>query len=436
MNHRACKDEARKRRPKRRERLCHAASVADLPLWPETVQGGRLVRMLQRFVESLRDESSHGNRQLFLDDVFVAYLLAFFNPTLRTLRTIEDFSETKQAQRHLSVRRICRSTLSDFHRLAAPERLGPLIAALREAVDRRIVGRRSPEGMEKLLQQVLAVDGTFLPAAADVAWAVVARNQRAGQCFRARTDWHVDVRTWIPEVVVVPEPGESESDSAARTITPGAIHVYDRGFQSFSLIAAHYEQQGDHWSPRADWVLRLREPGPNSPTLLVQHEASLSDAARAGGVMADQLVHVPGLQAAHGLMPSMRLVVVRAADGTEVRLLTNLVDVPAEIVALIYRYRWQVELFFRWLKSYANFNHLISHSAQGVLLNFYVVVIGALLMYLHTDGRPSKYLFSLLGLVAQGGASLTEIMPILRERERQCALDRASAARRRAQRQS
>jgi hypothetical protein len=417
---------------KRRERLREAASVVEVPIWPEKVQGGRLVRMLQHYVESLREESPHGNRELFLDDVFVVYLLAFFNPTLRTLRTLEDFSETKQAQRHLSIRRICRSTLSDFHHIAEPERLRPLIAELRAELVRRTIDSRPGHDLAGVLKQVLAVDGTFLPAAADVAWAVAARNQqRDGKCHRARTDWHVDVKTWIPEVVVVPEPGQSEADSAATTITPGAIHVYDRGFQSFSLIAAHYDLCKGEWTPRADFVMRLREPGPNSPVLVRDSEAEISDAARSSGVVLDQVVRVPGLQKSQGFADHLRLVVVRSPDGHEIRLLTNLFGVPAEIVALIYRYRWQVELFFRWLKCYANFNHLISHCAQGVLLNFYVVIIGALLMYLHTDGRPSKYLFSLLGLVAQGGATLAEIMPILRERERQCALDRASAARRR-----
>jgi hypothetical protein len=409
-----------------------AASVAELPIWPEKVQGGRLVAMLQRHVESLRDESSHGNRELFLDDVFVVYLLAFFNPTLRTLRTLEDFSRTKQAQRHLSIGRICRSTLSDFHRIVDPKRLCPMMAALRAELDRKTAGQRPPKDLSSVLQQVLAVDGTFLPAAADVAWAVAARNQRDGQCHRARTDWHVDAKTWVPEVVVVPEPGESEAHSAANTITPGAIHVYDRGFQSFALIAAHYERDKETWSPRADFVLRLREPGVNSPVVTVERDIPLDNAACESGVVSDQEVRLPGLATSQGFTKTLRLVVIRSPDGDEVRLLTNLLDISAEIIALIYRYRWQVELFFRWLKCYANFNHLISHDSQGVLLNFYVVIIGAMLMYLYTDGRPSKYLFSLLGLVAQGGATLEEIMPILRERERQCSLARASAARRRA----
>jgi hypothetical protein len=426
-----------KRTPSRRSSgLRRHASVAELPIWPEKVQGGRLVAMLQRHIKQLRGDRAHGNRALFLDDVFVVYLLAFFNPTLRTLRTLEDFSQTKQAQRHLSIRRICRSTLSDFNQLADPGQLHPLIRELRKELARQQRGNRTPKDLMQLLNQIVAVDGTFLSAAADVAWAVASRNQRQGQCYRARTDWHVDVKTWIPELVVIPAPGESEADSAARTITPGTIHVYDRGFQSFALMGAHYEENQGAWTPRADFVLRLREPGPNSPTVIIEDKRPLRERTCQSEILSDQEVLLPGLYASQGFNPRLRLVTLRSPDGNEVRLLTTLQDVPAEVISLIYRYRWQIELFFRWLKCYANFDHLISHSNEGLLLNFYVVTIGAMLMYLHANGRPNKYLFSLLGLVAQGTASLDEIMPILRERERQCALDRASAARRRARKKA
>lgn len=63
-------------------------------------------------------------------------------------------------------------------------------------------------------------------------------------------------------------------------------------------------------------------------------------------------------------------------------------------------------------------------------MNFYVAIIGIMLMYLHTGYRPSKYLFPLMGMVASGSATLEEIMPILRDRERQCALARESERRR------
>ena len=109
-------------------------------------------------------------------------------------------------------------------------------------------------------------------------------------------------------------------------------------------------------------------------------------------------------------------------------MLTTLLDVDASVIGILYRHRWQIELFFRWMKSYARFDHLISHTREGVLLNFYVAVIGVTLMYLHMGHRPSKYLFIMLGMVANGSASLEEIMPILRERERQCQMQRDRVA--------
>lgn len=116
--------------------------------------------------------------------------------------------------------------------------------------------------------------------------------------------------------------------------------------------------------------------------------------------------------------------------------MTSLMDVSAATIALLYRYRWQVELFFRWFKSLANFGHLLSHRREGVLTHLYVTIIAVLLMYLHTDYRPSKYLFALVGQVATGGATMEEILPILRERERRSELVRQSRAHRAAKKKS
>jgi hypothetical protein len=402
-----------------------------LPVWEETVQGGALVRQLSKYVAELR-QGEHGNRQLFLDDVFLAYLLAFFNPAIRSLRTIEDFSQTVQAQRHLSTRKICKTTLSDFNKLADPERLQPILTALRGELARKH-GPQPPKDLQGLLKQVLAVDGTFFTAAADIAWAIGSRNQHV-QRHRARLDVHLDVHTWLPEVIAVPEPGQGEAERAASAVKPGAIHVYDRGFGSFELVAAHYEERSGELRPRAEFVLRtlshqffLRDDA---------EERTLTEEERQRGFVTDRVGYLSGSQG-NVRSPSalVREIVLVAPSGEEVRLLTNLVELPASVIAEIYRQRWQVELFFRWLKCYANFDHLISHSRQGVLLNFYVVIIGVLLMYLHSGGRPSKYALILLGSAAHG-APLESILPILRERERQCEVARQSAARRRARKKA
>ena len=400
--------------------------LESLPNWPEHITGGKYIRMLDKYVQSLRDADAHGNRRLFLDNVVIAHLLAFFNPTLRSLRTIEDFSQTRQAQRHLSVRRLCKSTLSDFHRIADPTLLSPIIEHLKALAASKGL-RPPPAGLPETLGQVLAVDGSFFTVAADVAWAVAHRTNQGKTRASVRLDMHLDVATWLPQVIGVSGSETSEAEHAARSITPGAIHVYDRGIFSFKLLERQQKA-------KAFFVHRLREPGPRSPRFIGENARPLASEDEAAGVLSDTLGRMAGSQHCPAPDIILREVIVRSPDepGGVIRLLTNLLEVEAWAIALLYRYRWQVELFFRWLKVFANFSHLISHSREGVLLSFYVAVIGTLLMYLHTGAKPSKYAFSLLGLVASGASTLEEIAPILAERERRIALEAARRARRKA----
>jgi transposase len=410
----------------RPERQGHPELLArDLPVWPEHIIGASHIRSLQKLLGELREQEPHGNRSLFLDDIFVASLLAFFNPTLRTLRTIEDFSQTRQAQKHLSIPKLCKSTFSDFNKLAEPERLQPILDHLRREILKPGPGpSRLADPLLDLHRKILAVDGTFLKAAATVAWAI----RRPGSKTGARLDFHLDVETWLPELIVIPEHSEGEATTALTAITPGAIHVYDRGIFSFDLIEAH--------APKAaDFVMRVREPGVRVPKLIEIESRPLTQADRDAGIVSDRLVRLAGSQHAPAPACVLREVVIIPADPSQgsVHLLTTLMDVEAWIIGLLYRNRWQVELFFRWMKSYARFDHLISHTREGVLLNFYVAVIGVTLMYLQAGHRPSKYMFSLMGMVANGSASLEEIMPILRERERRNQLERDRLARKRAE---
>jgi hypothetical protein len=392
--------------------------------WPEMVVGGKQVRMLDKHLRGLREQSAHGNRELFLDDVVTAHLLAFFNPTLRSLRTMEDFSQTRQAQRHLSVRSLCKSTLSDFHRLADPTRLEPIVRHLHAACLAQ-GGGRLPADLPETLGKVLAVDGSFFAIAADVAWAVMHRANNGVQRASVRLDVHLNVATWLPEVIGVSGSETSEAQHAAQVITPGAIHVYDRGIFSFELLEAQA-------AANAFFVHRLRQPGPRSPQFVASESRPLTAADVAAGVISDTLGRMAG--STHRQAPEVlcREIVIRSPNepGGEIRLLTNLLDVTAHVVGLLYRYRWQVELFFRWLKVFANFSHLISESRAGLQLTFYVAVIGVMLMYLHSGAKPSKYAFSLLGLVANGSATLEEIAPILAERERRIGLENAGRLRR------
>jgi hypothetical protein len=409
-------------------------AAESLPEWPVPVQGGKYVRMLDRHLAALREAVPHGNRKLFLDDVFVAYLLAFFNPTLRSLRTIEDFSQTRQARRHLSVRKLCKSTLSDFNRLIDPRVLEPVMDRLRGEVARRNAGRdsrRLSADLSQVVQQVLACDGSFFTLAADVAWAVQHATNQGKTHASARLDVQLDVGTGLPELVNVSGSETSEAEHAALHVRPGAVHLYDRGIFSFEMIEAHL-------SRNAFFVNRIRKAGKRCPSVTIVEERPLTDRDRKAGVISDRLVRLSGSKRRVAPNVVLREVILESPqeDGGTIRLLTNLLEVEAWVIGELYRQRWQVELFFRWLKVYAHFEHLISETREALLFNFYVAVIGVLLIYLHSECKPSKYAFLLLGMVAQGGATLEEILPILQERERRIALERARVARRRAEKSS
>jgi hypothetical protein len=430
-----------------------ASNVAPLKVWPEKIIGGKYIRMLEKSLEPLRQEKSpHGSCKLFLDDVFVMYLLAFFNPTIRSLRTIEDLSQTQQAQKHLNVAKVCKSTLSDFNKLVDPDRLLPIIKALQAQQPPSQSGSQKPpsqsaadSNLRLMLEKTIAVDGTYLHAVADVAWAVANSNNHGATRHRARLDAHVNVTTWLPETIVVPAPGQSESDSAIENIQPDRIYLYDRGYVSFALIRAHYSEtvdglnsntNGEDQHAKSHFVIRYKQAGNNCPSLQDYVEQPLTDEDREAGVTSDRIGYFMSDSAnkagVHGI--KLREVVVPYEENGEpkiLRIITNLLDVSAKTIALLYQYRWQVELFFRWFKSIGNFGHLLSHSRSGVLAHLYVSIIAILLTYLHTGHRPSKYMFAMLGQVAAGAATLEEVIPILRERERRKELDRQSAARRR-----
>ena len=89
-------------------------------------------------------------------------------------------------------------------------------------------------------------------------------------------------------------------------------------------------------------------------------------------------------------------------------LLTDRLDLPAELVALGYRYRWTVELFFRWLKCVLGCKQLLTTSANGVALQIYTALIASLLIVLWTGRKPTKRTWEMLQFYFQGWASLDE----------------------------
>lgn len=102
------------------------------------------------------------------------------------------------------------------------------------------------------------------------------------------------------------------------------------------------------------------------------------------------------------------------------------------MIGAVYRQRWQIELFFKWLKTWARMDHLLSTSRGGITFQFYVAVIGVLMMYVQSGRRVSIYTLIALGRLARGECTPDEAMAVIARAERERDLNRARQARRRA----
>jgi hypothetical protein len=383
-----------------------------------------------RQVMPLRDRfaamggASHGNTQLEMFDALIVMLAAFFNPMCRSLRLIEQLSQLPFLQGKLAVDRVCKSTLSDAFERFEPQRLTPLIEGLMAEVPHL---RRTDANLEGVCKQVIAADGSFFNLAADVTWALhqakTGGGKRTGRTHaRCRLDLQIDVDTFTPVDLAVG--GQDEGSEAAAFIPrlkAGVIYLVDRNFLHFGFVNAVLDQG-------SDVVLRLRDKAPRFET-----QASLPLCARdiAAGITSDRTGILPGSPGGRTGPPPTRLlreVILPGADGKPLRLLTSLLDVPAWVIAELYRRRWQIELFLRWLKVWTGMDHLISHGKKGITLQFYVAVIACLLMHLATGRKVNKYTVFLMGQVASGLASFEDILPLLDKVEREKEQERQRRA--------
>ena len=90
-------------------------------------------------------------------------------------------------------------------------------------------------------------------------------------------------------------------------------------------------------------------------------------------------------------------------------LVTDRLDLPAEIIALLYQYRWQIELFFRWFKCILGCTHVLSYSKNGFSLQVYCALIASMLITLWSGRKPTKRTFEMLCYHLLGWAEEEEL---------------------------
>ena len=399
--------------------------VTPIPRRPDQLDGRRFFRMIDEHLKHLHDLPAHGNRTFFYDQLVIAHLLAFFNPAMHSLRRIEDAFDLPAVQRRLGFRGAAKSTVADAQRLFDPELLRPIFEDLKQRVNIQPHDAR----LDQLTRQLVAVDGTFFNVASRIPWALYNRKSNNGRTPKktgcrgkttrgnVRAHVHFDILRGVPEHFTLTGGTAGEGRQLQCSLRPEHCYVLDRGFQSYNLLDEIVQAD-------SDFVVRLRK----SARCKELEPRGLTAADLAAGVETDALVRVGWRADRTAAPPLLRRVAVRVEDKDEpLVLLTSCLDLPAELIALMYKHRWQVELFFRWLKCMAHLEHFYSESPEGMTIQLYVTLIATLLIALETGARPSVYDFSLMSMVIGGMAPLEEALAVAAKRRK----EREGAARRR-----
>ena len=349
------------------------------PESPESLRGNRLIKPINHLIEKLHDVGTDrdraGNRKLFFDQYATLLLLYFFTPSLDSLRALQEATGWEKTRKKLGIESTSLGSLSEAARIFDASHLEPIIHELAAQAVPLSKGREA-----EALKGLTAVDGSVFSGMSRLAWALWDKPE----CQAAKLHLHFDVLKGVPCGAAVTPAACSEPGQLEAMLQPGRLYVVDRGYADYELFARIV-------GAGSSLVARVKD----NIAFTVQEERSLDDAAKRAGVVRDVILSRLGTSHHKDeLRRPMRLVVVRTVDRdgkvNELWLITDRLDLDAELVALAYRYRWTVELFFRWLKCILGARHLISRGRNGVTLQMYAALIVSLLIVLRAGRKATK----------------------------------------------
>jgi len=221
---------------------------------------------------------------------------------------------------------------------------------------------------------------------------------------------HFDVLKGVPVEITVTEGNGSETAQLRATLQPQRLYVIDRGYADYQLFQNIIDAG-------SGFIGRIK----SNAVWTVVEDRPLAAAAVAAGVRSDRVVQLGGPQSGSALKQSLRVVAVHTTDerGNAIVLLlaTHRLDLDAELIALGYRYRWAIELFFRWFKCILGCKHLLATSRNGVTIQVYLGIIASLLISLWTGKKPTKRTWEMLQFYFCGLASADELLEPIRKLE-------------------
>ena len=372
------------------------------------VKGFKYFELLSRLLSRLHDtrckrDRAH-NRRLHMDQYLSLLVLSFFNPLCESLRGIQRAGELKKVQKKLGVSRTSMGSLSEAARIFDAELLESIIGDL--------VGCLQPIPHDARLSDIKGVltlvDGTLLRALSTMTWASWKHDQNG---IKAHVQF--ELLKGVPVAAEITAANTSEKDILAKNLQPGRVYVIDRGYVQYSLFQEIIDA-------KSHFICRI----PDNAVFEVVEERELSQEALDAGVVRDAVVRLGCASRRNSLGQPVRIVEVECTphrkahkngrggpdQGDTILIAIDLLDVPPEVVALVFERRWQIEIFFRFFKHVLGCRHLLSECENGIQLQIYAAIIACLLIALWTGRKPTRATYEMICYWFTGWADDDELM--------------------------
>ena len=210
--------------------------------------------------------------------------------------------------------------------------------------------------------RILPVDGSLFPAILTMRWACHRGGPNALRLHLA-----FEINRMIPVQFLTTDGKHSEREFLREITEEGVTYVCDRGYVSFRVFS-EICGKGAHFIIRGKENMRYSVHGLLSvgvPERFMKFFENISDFRVIFSNDKNRATY---------------RIVRFSAGGETYLLITDRQDLTTYEVIMLYAYRWQVELFFRFLKRTLSGIHLMSHDPKGVQIQFYIYMISYLLL--------------------------------------------------------
>lgn len=331
-------------------------------------------------------------RQLTTKSQFVALLYGQLAGIAGLRPLVDELASHEARLYHLGAQAPRRSTLSDANRLRPNEVFGALLAQMMKQAHRGL--RR------KMGETTYLIDSTSVRLNGLSRWA----RFSAGVCG-AKVHVIYDPDADQPIYAAVSAANVNDITPAkAMPIEPGATYVFDLGFYDYAWWA-------ELDSAGCRIVTRFKS---NTPLTVVEE----LPVTKGGAILSDRIGYLPERQAKSRRNPfqdPVREVRVKTETGKVLRILCNDLDATAQEIADLYKRRWAIELFFRWVKQTLKITRFLGTAENAVRIQIAVALIAFLLLRLAQAAQ--KAITSPLAFARLIRANLTHRRRIDRLRE-------------------